>query len=196
MDRDEEPRGLSEEEPLLLHNEQNDGATEPPTRPAFPRKNIFAAAFIISILVFLEASGILQDLPLNQVLEENICRSFLRKGGDCSNSSENTDIQAELSFLRGWQSTLNMIPGIVTAVPYGYLIDRHGRKLGLILNTVGILLAQVAYLIVCLLPDIFSVRLIWATPAFTLIGGGPVIFSSIIFAMLADVSPDAYRYVR
>ncbi|KAL1894770.1 hypothetical protein Sste5346_005746 [Sporothrix stenoceras] len=95
------------------------------------------------ILVLFEASGILQDIPLNQVLEENIYRSFLGKDGDCSDRSENTDVQTELSFLRGWQSTLNMIPGIVTAVPYGYLIDRHGRKLDLILNTVGIFLAQI-----------------------------------------------------
>ena len=79
------------------------------------------------------------------------------------------------------------------AVPYGFVVDRYGRKVTLIVSMVGILLTQLFYLLVCWRSDVFPVRLTWASSIFTLISGGPVILNGIVFAMLSDVSPDAYR---
>ena len=43
------------------------------------------------------------------------------------------------------------------------------------------------------LPDVFPLRLIWLTPVFTLIGGGEVTVLTMVYAMVADVSPAAQR---
>lgn len=38
-----------------------------------------------------------------------------------------------------------------------------------------------------LFPEIFPVRLAWAAAAFQTIGGGPMVSTSMIFALIADV---------
>lgn len=194
-DTDERARVAGEETPLLA-----DSSSDAPNKPhagfvaAFPYQNIVAVALIIGTIVLVEVATVLQEVPLYQILEDIICRQMAGEGDyDQSDCAGNTDVQAELAYLRGWQLTLAILPGIITAVPYGFIIDRYGRKVVLIVCIVGILLTQLFYLLVCWRSDVLPVRLTWAASIFTLIGGGPVILNGIVFAMLSDVSPEAYR---
>ncbi|ERS95483.1 hypothetical protein HMPREF1624_07999 [Sporothrix schenckii ATCC 58251] len=188
----------NEDSPLLVHNDRDVSNTSNQSA-AFTRKSIFAVTSIIGTVVLVEAASILTDVPIYEVLEDIICRQMGRMGnGDNGDNgtrgcSGDADVQAELAFLRGWQLTLELLPGILMAIPYGIIGDRYGRKVMFIVCMVGILLTQLFYLLVCWRSDIFPVRLTWAASIFTFIGGGPVILNGIVFAMLSDVSPEASR---
>lgn len=43
--------------------------------------------------------------------------------------------------------------------------------------------------------DIVPVRLTWVSSLFTLIGGGTAVMLSILFSVLSDLAPEAYRLV-
>lgn len=185
----------NEESPLFADNDRDVSNTASQSA-TFTRKSIFAVTRIIGTVVLVEAATILTDVPIYEILEDIICRQMGRMGdGDNSTHgcSGDADVQAELAFLRGWQLTLELLPGILMAIPYGIVGDRYGRKVMFIVCMVGILLTQLFYLLVCWRSDIFPVRLTWAASIFTLIGGGSVILNGIVFAMLSDVSPEASR---
>lgn len=44
-------------------------------------------------------------------------------------------------------------------------------------------------------PSVFSVRLTWATAAFSLIGGGVIVFNAMIFTIVTDVASEEHRSV-
>jgi MFS family permease len=59
------------------------------------------------------------------------------------------DVQGYLAMLRGWQATFESVPGMLTAVPYGVLSDRWGRRGVLGLSLGGISLGVVWTFGVC-----------------------------------------------
>ena len=59
------------------------------------------------------------------------------------------DVQGYLAMLRGWQATFESVPGMLTAVPYGVLSDRWGRRGVLGLSLGGISLGVVWTFAVC-----------------------------------------------
>ncbi len=94
--------------------EPGSSAAPPPVAAAFGRRNLAAAVFVTVIVVMLEAAGALQVVPLNQILEDIICkhaypeRPALSERPDCGSSKV---VQGELALLRGWYLTLELIPG-------------------------------------------------------------------------------------
>ncbi|OAA64742.1 Major facilitator superfamily domain, general substrate transporter [Niveomyces insectorum RCEF 264] len=189
------PSGRASEATPLLAEAGDDALTESPklVSPVFPRKNLVTVASIMGMLALFEMASALQSIPLNQVVEDIICRNIAGTGlplGDCG---ENTKVQAELAFLRGWQLTLDLLPGLLTAVPYGYIADKHGRKTMLVLSVVGTMLTQLIYLTVCWRSDVLPIRMTWLSSAAMFLGGGPVVLNGIIFSILADLTPEVYR---
>ncbi|CAK7200148.1 hypothetical protein SEUCBS139899_002838 [Sporothrix eucalyptigena] len=139
-DIDEHPGAAGEESPLIGENGTrvpNNGPNKATTDSVnvFPTKNIIAVSLIIGTIVLFEIANLFQELPTLQLLEEIICRDITGEDSDVI-CGGNQDVQAELAYLRGWQLTLALIPGIITAVPYGVVIDRLGRKVGLYLSSV------------------------------------------------------------
>jgi len=63
------------------------------------------------LLVLIVAGSIFQAVPLNQVLEDIICRQLDLSPRSRGNCGESNIMQAELALLRGWQTTLDLIPG-------------------------------------------------------------------------------------
>jgi MFS family permease len=82
---------------------------------------------------------------------------------------------------------------IFLTVPYGALSDRTSRRLVVILACVGIVIADALTKIIVAFPNVFPLRLIWATPIFLVIGGGGGVAGSLVYAILADVFPAAER---
>ncbi|KAK8022905.1 MFS multidrug transporter [Apiospora marii] len=121
------------------------------------------------------------------------CRNDTSRSGLCDPRCKGNDVQTELSFIRGWQSTLDYIPSLLTAVPYGFLADRRGRELVLRLSLIGITLASSFVVLVCSLPDAFPPRATWASAIFTFIGGGPAVFNAMVFTIAADIVSEEER---
>ncbi|KAH8717847.1 Efflux pump ustT [Beauveria bassiana] len=142
----------------------------------------------------MEISNILITIPLNQILESIICRQLVSDhASGIDPRCKNENVQRELSFIRGWQLTFDLIPGLLTAMMYGLAAKKYGRQFILALAVLGATLAATFVLVVCSFPAIFSPRLVWLSSTFTFIGGGVPVFNAMIFALLSDAVHESKR---
>ncbi|MCJ1360355.1 MAG: hypothetical protein MMC33_010360 [Icmadophila ericetorum] len=188
------------ETPLLQRTLRSDNE-EPTTIPPHPHLTRVVAIIIVSIFL-LEVGDYMMRAPFLQVLEDIICRKFYESTApfdshitlpipkdECKIAS----VQAEVAMIKGWDQALSCIPAIFLAIPYGYVGDRYGRKIPLILALFGILLSQIWVQFVVYFNNTFDVRLIWAGNLFRLIGGGSAVSQNSIYAVVADVAPESKR---
>jgi MFS family permease len=92
--------------------------------------------------------------PMSKIYEDIICHKYsLQQPPAASTPGEDRckapDVQSELANLQAWSSTLEYIPGLLVAVPYGALADRYGHKSTLTLASIGILLQVLAQMVIC-----------------------------------------------
>ncbi|KAM7190719.1 Major facilitator superfamily domain containing protein [Naviculisporaceae sp. PSN 640] len=111
---------------------------------------------------------------------------------DCKSSPPT---QSEFSIITSWYFVLQLLPGLVMAVPMGLLADKHGRTLVMALSMAGMTLNFGFSVLICSYPDFFggSLRWIWAGSLFGFLGGGMTVFSAMVFSMLSDVSGEGER---
>jgi MFS family permease len=102
-------------------------------------------------------------------------------------------VQGELALINGWKDTFDQLPGILLALPYGFAADRIGRKPILALSLTGLILEETAMRLIFLFHSVLPQRMIWATPAFQIIGGGPQIATAMAYAMVTDLVPSNQR---
>lgn len=79
----------------------------------------------------------------------------------------------------------------MTAVYYGRLADKRGRRLILFLSTSGIVLMFGWTVLICRTG--VKVELVRLSSLFLLLGGGPRVFNAMIFATVSDALADAER---
>lgn len=110
-------------------------------------------ALLLYLLVMLvvELASPLVDVPMLQIQEEIICQKHypdVANGADprCKDDA----VQSDLPLLTGWSSSFVLVPGLVTAVPYGYLADKYGQANILRLSIFGMVLWQMATILVCM----------------------------------------------
>jgi hypothetical protein len=141
-----------EQDPLITTKPPEcHGNRHPAARsPALGSLGLVALCFALNIL--LEAGLYLIAIPLNQILEEIICRNILPTlAGASDPRCKDSIVQSELSLIRGWQVTFDIIPGLLTAVPYGLMADRYGREFVLFLSVLGGALASSFNILICML---------------------------------------------
>ncbi|EHK18451.1 uncharacterized protein TRIVIDRAFT_158459 [Trichoderma virens Gv29-8] len=158
-------------------------------------RRIAVAVLCLLLLLIVEFAATLLTISISQIEEGVLCRSFYpdvnNPATDLRCKSEN--VQSELSTIQGWGFTFAIIPGLITAVPYGVAADKYGRRVILSLSILGLLLVEAGVTIICRFPHIFPIRLIWLAALFTLIGGGTFVFNAMIFTIASDVSTEAQR---
>lgn len=114
-----------------------------------PRVVVLSCLFIF----LLEFGAGLQIPSTIALLERRICHDIqpglpwppLADDPTC----KTLEVQGRLASLRGFQATLDVIPGLLTTIPYGALSDRWGRKPILLLATLGYTLSVAFQILVC-----------------------------------------------
>ncbi|KAJ3496587.1 hypothetical protein NLG97_g2554 [Lecanicillium saksenae] len=187
---------LANGQPQLADNapEVTIASAQPATDARLPRRAIVTFAICASSLFFIILGGMVLTPASNQIGEEIICRQFhpdIADGRDprCKDNR----VQGELALIDGVALPLFLLPGILTAVPYGLFADTYGRRLGIALAMLGLLLQAGATLAVYAFPAIFPIRAVWFASLFTLIGGGGTVLNAHIFATISNVAPGAHK---
>lgn len=107
---------VNEQSSLLYHTSNSGqrhqhGDNDKVKTSTINRRDVFLCAVIIFLSASLSLSGLLQALPLNQVLERNICAQLHLDDHGGVLCGENSAVQAELAILRGCQVIFQLIPG-------------------------------------------------------------------------------------
>lgn len=115
------------------------------------RKGIVTFAICTLSYFFVVLSASIMQPATAEVVEEIICRRLYPDVADGRDPRcKDNLVQGELSFIDGWALPLFLLPGVVTAVPFGILADTYGRRLGIGLCMLGLLLQQGAMFIICM----------------------------------------------
>ncbi|KAB8257987.1 major facilitator superfamily domain-containing protein [Aspergillus pseudonomiae] len=171
----EEP---TEEEPLLGH--VHDVSSPKHFLSGYQRLLLLVGISIVAA----DFGNALTVAPQIAIFESLICYQP-GGGGDC----KSPEVQGELALLIGWKDTIDQLPGIILALPYGLAADRFGRKPILLLCLAGLVLEEVAIRLVCWWNAVIPLRMIWVTPIFQIIGGGSQTATAMAYAMITDVVP-------
>ncbi|KAJ4386830.1 hypothetical protein N0V93_009728 [Gnomoniopsis smithogilvyi] len=190
-DDDERAGGDTEATPFITSpaspDEEIDHEDDPRARLRWP---VILYSFTI---VFLVEIALNICWPAwNAMLEKGICAEmvpdlagFLIAGDDLDPRCKEADVQGRLAMYRGWSYTIDALPTIVLAVPFGSLSDKWGRKPVGILAIVGLFLVTVSYEVVFYFP-LPMWTFIWSSMWYV-VGGGAPVGVSMMYTMLADV---------
>ncbi|RDW94397.1 hypothetical protein BP5796_00160 [Coleophoma crateriformis] len=186
------------EEAPLLDDEAESVEAGPSS--AYSSEVILCIFICVVLIVCFEIGFTLQIAPLNKVLESIICKNYFPELTSLDLNAmaddqrcKNNDVQGTLAMLRGWQLVTEILPGLLTTIFYGFLADKHGRKIILLLSVGGIILNFIAYAVICWFSNIFSVWLTLVTPMIMFVGGGSVVATSLVFTVAADVAHESQR---
>ena len=202
MTSSEQPVSQQETEPLLPRSAtisfldlRSEGDQRAPQRLqrclALPDASIIISVFLLQFLISFAKQII--EVPTIAVLEKAICVRYFNSHDvaltviDESMCSGNTTVQNHLSHLIGWKFFFDNLPGLFTAVYFGSLSDRFGRRPILSLFCVGTLCSYAWIVAVCYAYTIFPPELIWASSFFIILGaGGQRVCKAIQFTIIAD----------
>ncbi|KAK1836850.1 hypothetical protein QBC39DRAFT_59933 [Podospora conica] len=214
MTQSSHPAAPSEDSPLLGHHRDPNGhhhhhendvlhaqapeshALPPATAPIAPARRVLIITMLFALCVVLAVCATLANTAMMQGIEDIICRRVhgsnppRRDGQDpCKDDA----ITGEIATILGWDGVFNCLPSIFLAVPFGAFADRHGRVpvIGMVL--VGVVMQIVWLMFVCLMDGALDVRFVWAANLTSFLGGGPAVFTSMMYTMVADISTDAQR---
>ncbi|KAK3299611.1 general substrate transporter [Chaetomium fimeti] len=157
------------------------------------RKTVVA---LLAVLMFcITTSGMLILIPIFRLMEDAVCHEHYDKP-----RSEPIEerlckvdgVQKELAFLGGIGAVLNSVVGLLSALPYGVLADRIGRKPSFLLAYFGIFLCF-AWGPIILRSETPHIRLGILGSLFFLIGGGIPVAINSLNAMASDISSDSDR---
>ncbi|KAL2829593.1 major facilitator superfamily domain-containing protein, partial [Aspergillus pseudoustus] len=148
---------------------------------------------LCTVIVTIDFAGYLSIAPQTQILEDIICRDLHPDAVVSSTTCKDVDVQTELALLTGWKDTLDQLPGIILALPFGFMADRIGRKKVGLLSLVGLIMQEVALRIICWNSPTIPPRTIWFTALFQICGGGAHIAQSMVFTTVTDIYPAETR---
>ncbi|KXH42552.1 ATP synthase F0 [Colletotrichum nymphaeae SA-01] len=174
-----------EETPLLSHD-------LPPTVAPSRRYQLKVIGLAMTFILIVEVGAYLQIPPSYHLMEEIICR---QRYPDHTISAEDDDVckgpdvQGQLAMIKAWQNSFDCVPSLLTAIPYGVVADKYGRRPVLSLAMLGITLELAWMLLPLLWPNVLPLWTMWFGAAFQFIGGGAGMIQAMTWTMISDVVP-------
>ncbi|KAK9777815.1 putative Major facilitator superfamily domain-containing protein [Seiridium cardinale] len=154
------------------------------------RRRVIFVTFIVLFCLELGAGLVMPGITV--ALEQKICDHINAGLEAVDKDCKAPAVQGQLAVLRGWQTTVDCIPGLVATVPYGILADKWGRHRAIILACTGTTMSLAFQLFVAYSQSI-PVQVILFSPVFYFLGGGPAVISAMAFTSVADVTPVSAR---
>lgn len=146
MAAERQPLLRDEEAPLVSPQTLNDAHNSSTPTPLL---SVIIPGLLILFLG--EWANALIGVSMGALMERSICeRRFPDVVDSLTDPRCKTDaVQAELSVVRGWETTFLLMPGILTAVPYSMLAEARGPKVVVLLMFAGMMITHATELLVC-----------------------------------------------
>lgn len=149
----------AERRPLLSsHSIQGNGeadrTSETHVEATVLQRQFTNVAICAALMLVFSFGSAIQVTPMSQLLEDILCRQIPQNGASSviavvGDACKEPRVQSELSKIQGWMNTLDIIPGILVAAPYGALADRHGYRAVLATASFGILIQNACQIAIC-----------------------------------------------
>lgn len=201
----------AEREPLIPHSiAQRSPLRKPTSLNALINAKLFlvnnpilSCTFLLQFSFYLAKHMV--EVPTVRLFEEAVCNQYYSRH-QVSNASTLSGVgeehcklaavQQELATITGLKFTFDALPGLLTAMYYGSIADRLGRRFVLALCSAGTLCSYVWLLFVCKSNLGLPVRLVWVSSIFLFVGGSQRVAKSMNFTVVADCTDVTYRYVE
>ncbi|OGM47162.1 putative MFS transporter [Aspergillus bombycis] len=159
---------------------------------------------IILVLIYLafQIGGQMIPGPMVRIIESIVCERYWRlhdpnqittSGRVPEQLCKISEIQTEVTTVKGYSDFLEGLLSALCAIPYGLLADRYGRRQGIRLTIPGFFLNAVITNSVLWFSDLFPPRAIWLAALSWVIGGGPTVAVVAIWTMIADLTTSSNR---
>ncbi|GAM36239.1 hypothetical protein TCE0_018r05175 [Talaromyces pinophilus] len=133
-------------------------------------------------------------MPRTRLFESVICQKYYASTDAVpEHMCKVNPIQEELVTTQTWLKVGESVCALLVALPFGNLANTTGRSLVLILGISGQILADAWIVAVCFFSDTLPLSLVYASPLLRSIGGGEMVMSAIIHALLVDVVTEKNR---
>lgn len=137
------------------------------SRVSSKRTQIVTCVFCLQFL--FNFSRYIVEIPLIRLFEIAICNRYFDARAIKEEECKVPPIQDDLAMIVGWRFFFDAIPGLLTAIFYGRLADRNGRRIVLLLSCSGLLCSLVWMIVVCYANKVLPIKLVWASSAFILV---------------------------
>lgn len=160
--------------------------------------NFWTYVKLYTLLLFVAGSYMIIAPARIRIFEQIYCDEYYRNhptiqlpyhGPIPEEMCKVTEVQKQVSSLRGWYEFYDSLPTLVMAIPFGILSDIFGRRLLLINNLINLTLGQIFISLVTLFPDVVPIRAIWFQALFNFIGGGDVVAEMLFMCIITDITP-------
>lgn len=183
VDNEEDVRA-GETNPLILERE----TTSPKEEVSF-----FTVIIKLYVLTFLFSTAFQVLAPAQTKIYEMIYCCQHRLEPDQSSCAFRTfpehlcktsQIQQEVSTLKGWLEFFDNIPGLVLTIPFGVWADRRGRRKLLLLSITLLAVQQVWITGVTMFADTLPLKAIWLEGLFNVFAGGRTVAEMLVVVRL------------
>ncbi|RDW58289.1 hypothetical protein BP5796_12219 [Coleophoma crateriformis] len=151
-------------------------------------RRVFWCIFGLKFLVQINTTSL--ELPLLRLVEHTVCKAYL--GTNLDEIDEDIckvpAVQDKVARIMGYKSTFDSLPCLLTAMIYGSLSSRHGRKLVVMLSLTGQFMSWMWIVLLGFFANKLPVELIWLSSLLLFIGGGRSVEMSILYTSLCDAA--------
>ncbi|KAE8380390.1 major facilitator superfamily domain-containing protein [Aspergillus bertholletiae] len=151
--------------------------------------------------LLFDSTQILRTMPRTTLFESIICQNYYAStntlGATLSKIPEHmckaNPIQAELVTTQTWLKVGESICALLVALPFGNIANTKGRSFVLTLAILGQILADAWIVAVCFLNRTLPLSLVYMSPLLRSMGGGEMVMSAVIYALVVDVVSEKNR---
>ncbi|KAH8425107.1 MFS transporter [Aspergillus melleus] len=156
----------------------------------------YAVALLLSFAETMRAT------PKTQLYESVLCERYYKLKSESppglaveitDRTCKTPEVQEALVSMQAWLKMGENLIALIVAIPFGKLSNTKGRTLVLIIGIFGQFLAETCIVLVCYFHHSVPLELLFISVALRSLGGGLMVMSAIVHAILADVVSEDRR---
>ncbi|KAM3470136.1 hypothetical protein MY8738_009862 [Beauveria namnaoensis] len=173
---------------------------QPQKQNASREKTYWHPIIVLLLMLLIDGFGyVMSAAPQTRLIEDIVCRKYysaetlstLGLTSPSEHMCKERPVQDAVAQLFGWQTFFDGIPGLVLAMYFGVLADKHGRRGVLFLSMLGQTIGLTWVLFISWTE--WPLKLMWLSSLCLIIGGGTTVTSAVAMMILTDATSEDKR---